>query len=98
MMNRILLLVVICVALAALKAVALLIVALLALAVVVAFIMHPRHTVIFVVTLTLSATVMAQPLACIGVALVAVVALASYRRRRRRLHQRAMHIAGERPS
>lgn len=93
MMNRILLLVVICVALAVLKAAALVIAGLLALAVVVAFLMHPRHTVVFVATLALSALTVAQPVACI-VTLAGASSLIAWAVRRRPRPQSVVLEAG----
>lgn len=82
MMKKILLFLVACVALAALKAFALVIAGLLALALVTAFIMHPRYTVVFLVTLALSALTVSQPLACI-VALAVASSLIAWAVRRR---------------
>lgn len=81
MMGRFLLLIVLCVALAVLKAVIIAAFALAVLALIVSFITRPRHTLVFFGTLALSALTAAQPLACI-VAL-AVVALAVVMTRRR---------------
>ncbi|MFN3878057.1 MAG: hypothetical protein ACK4MH_06745 [Brevundimonas sp.] len=87
MINKILLLLIICVALAALRAVAVVLVALLGLALVVAFIMHPRHTVVFLATFTLSALTVVQPVACITGVVIIVVVLTLARNRRHRLRR-----------
>lgn len=81
MMGRFLLLLILCVALAVLKAVVIVAVASAVLALIVSFITRPKQTLVFLGTLALSALTVAQPLACI-VAL-AVVALAVVMTRRR---------------
>lgn len=81
MMGRFLLLLILCVALAVLRAVVIAALALAVLAFIVSFITRPKQTLVFLGTLALSALTVAQPLACI-VALV-VVALAVVMTRRR---------------
>lgn len=81
MMGRFLLLLILCVALAVLRAVVIVAVGLAVLALIVSFITRPKQTLVFFGTLALSALTVAQPLACI-VAL-AVVALAVVMTRRR---------------
>lgn len=81
MMGRFLLLLILCVALAVLRAVVIVAVALAVLALIVSFITRPKQTLVFFGTLALSALTVAEPLACI-VAL-AVVALAVVMTRRR---------------
>lgn len=65
MMGRFLLLIVLCVALAVLKAVIIAAVALAALALIVSFITRPKQTLVFLGTLALSCLTVAQPIACI---------------------------------
>jgi hypothetical protein len=84
MMGRFLLLLILCVALAVLRAVVIVAVALAVLALIVSFITRPKQTVLFVGTLALSALAVAQPLACIvGLVVVASAILATRCRRRK---------------
>ncbi len=84
MMGRFLLLIVLCVALAVLRAVIVAAVALAALALIVSFITRPKQTLVFLGTLALSALAVAQPLACIvGLVVVASAILATRCRRRK---------------
>lgn len=83
MMGRFLLLIVLCVALAVLKAVIIAAVALAALALIVSFITRPTQTLVFLGTLALSALTVTHPLACIvGLVVVASAILATRCRRR----------------
>lgn len=83
MMGRFLLLIVLCVALALLKAVIVAAVALAVLALIVSFITRPKQTLAFLGTLALSALTVTQPLACIvGLVVVASAVLATRCRRR----------------
>ena len=85
MLNKLLLLLILGVALALLRAVAITLVALLALTLLVAFITRPRQTLVFLATLALSALTVAQPIACIvAMTTVAIVVVLARRRRRRR--------------
>lgn len=79
MMGRFLLLIVLCVALAVLRAVIIAAVALAALALIVSFITRPRQTLVFLGTIALSALTVAQPITCIIAVIVIVVAIASMR-------------------
>ncbi|WP_312404511.1 hypothetical protein [Brevundimonas sp.] len=65
MMGRFLLLIILCVALAVLRAVIVAAVALAVLALIVSFITRPKQTFVFLGTLSLSALTVAHPLACI---------------------------------
>lgn len=65
MMGRFLLLIVLCVALAVLRAVVIAAVALSMLALIVSFITRPKQTLVFLGTLALSGLTVAQPIACI---------------------------------
>lgn len=65
MMGRFLLLLILCVALAVLRAVVIVAVASAVLALIVSFITRPKQTLVFLGTLALSALTVAQPLACI---------------------------------
>lgn len=83
MMGRFLLLLVLCVALAVLRAIIIAAVALAVLALIVSFITRPRQTFVFLSTLALSALTVTQPLACIvGLVVVASAILATRCRRR----------------
>lgn len=83
MMGRFLLLLILCVALAVLRAVVIVAVALAVLALIVSFITRPRQTLMFLGTLVLSALTVAQPLSCIvGLVVVALAVLATRCRRR----------------
>lgn len=83
MMGRFLLLLVLCVALAVLRAVVIAVVSLAVLALIASFITRPKQTFVFLGTLALSALTVAQPLACI-VALASVgVAIAVSQRKRK---------------
>lgn len=85
MMGRFLLLLVLCVALAVLRAVIVAAVALAVLALIVSFITRPKQTLAFLGTLALSALTVAQPIACIvALGLVAVI-IATARRKPRHL-------------
>mgnify|MGYP006894109701 CR=1 FL=1 len=88
MMSRLLLLLILCVALAVFRAVAIVLAVVLLLTVLVAFISRPRETLVFLGTLILSSLAVAQPLAFIGGAVVIALALAEFRRRRRSVHRR----------
>ena len=82
-MSRVLGLLVLCVALALLKAVVVALAIALGILVLVALIRHPRDTLLFLVTLGLIGLVSAKPLACIAAAtvLAAVVVLSGPTRR-----------------
>ena len=80
-MSRLLLLLILCVALAVFRAVAIMLAVVLLLAVLVAFITRPRETLVFFGTLALSALTVAQPIACIIAVTVVVVAMVLSRRR-----------------
>jgi len=83
MMGRFLLLLVLCVALAVLRAVVIAVVSLAVLALIVSFITRPKQTLVFLGTLALSALTVAQPLACIvALALVGVTIAVSQRKRK----------------
>ncbi|GAA0763935.1 hypothetical protein GCM10010203_34160 [Actinomadura yumaensis] len=83
-MSRFLLLMVLYVALAVLRAVIIAAVALAVLALIVSFITRPKQTLVFLGTLALSALAVALPLACIvGLVVVASAILATRRRRRK---------------
>lgn len=90
MMGRFLLLLILCVALAVLRAVVIAAVALAVLALIVSFITRPKQTLVFLGTLALSALTVAQPLACIVGVVVMVVALAGFGHRQRRCHFRSL--------
>lgn len=82
MMNKLLVLLILGVVLAVLRAVAVALAALLLLTLIGSFITRPRETLTFLGTLGLSALAVAQPLACIVVlAIVSVVIVVSRRRR-----------------
>jgi len=82
MMGRFLLLIVLCVALAVLRAVIVAAVALAVLTLIVSFITRPKQTLVFLGTLALSALTVAQPLACIvALGLVGAAIVVSQRRR-----------------
>lgn len=82
MMGRLLLLLILCVALAVLRAVVIAAVALAVLALIVSFITRPKQTLIFLGTLALSGLTVAQPIACIvGLAVVSLAILATRYRR-----------------
>lgn len=85
MMGRFLLLLILCVALAVLRAVIIVAVALAVLALIVSFITRPKQTLVFLGTLALSALTVAQPLACIVVLAVVVLAVVMTRRRPKHL-------------
>lgn len=89
MMGRFLLLLILCVALAVLRAVVIVASALAVLALIVSFITRPRQTLMFLGTLVLSALTVAQPLACIVGVVVVVVALAGFGYLQRRCHSRS---------
>lgn len=80
-MGRLLLLLILCVALAVFRAVAVTLAVVLLLTVLVTFITRPRETLVFFGTLALSALTVAQPIACIVAFTVVAVALALSRRR-----------------
>lgn len=80
-MSRLLLLLILCVALAVFRAVAIVLAVVLLLTVLVAFITRPRQTLVFFGTLALSALTVAQPLACIIAITVVAVAMVLSRRR-----------------
>lgn len=88
MMNRFLLLVILCVGLAVLRAVAIVLVALAALAVIAAFIIRPRQTLVFLGILTLSALTVAQPIACIVAMATLTIAVVLTRRRQKHFYRR----------
>lgn len=82
MMNKLLILLILGVVLAVLRAVAVALTALLLLTLIGSFIARPRETLAFLGTLALSALAVAQPLACIvALAIVGVVIVVSRRRR-----------------
>lgn len=82
MMNKLLVLLILGVVLAVLRAVAVALTALLLLTLIGSFIARPRETLAFLGTLALSALAVAQPLACIvALAIVGVVIVVSRRRR-----------------
>ncbi len=83
MMGRFLLLIVLCVALAVLRAVIVAAVALAALALIVSFITRPKQTLVFLGTFALSALTVTQPLACIVGLVVIALAIPTTRCRRR---------------
>ena len=80
-MSRLLLLLILCVALALFRAVAIVLAVVLLLTVLAAFISRPRETLVFFGTLALSALTVAQPIACIIAVTVVVVAMVLSRRR-----------------
>lgn len=83
MMGRFLLLIILCVTLAVLRAVIMAVVALAVLALLVSFLTRPKQTLVFLGTLALSALTVAQPLACImALGLVGVAIAVSQRRRK----------------
>ncbi len=89
MMGRFLLLIVLCVALAVLRAIIVAAVALAVLALIVSFITRPRQTLVFLGTLSLSVLTVAHPLACImTLGLVGVVIAIA----RRRLNPLPQHL------
>lgn len=79
MMNRFLLLVILCVGLAVLRAVAIVLIASVILGLIVSFITRPKQTLVFLGTLALSALTVAQPITCLIALIVMVVAIASVR-------------------
>ena len=79
MMGRFLLLIVLCVALAVLRAVIIAAVALAVLALIVSFITRPKQTLVFLGTLALSALTVAQPVTCIIALTIIVVVVAATR-------------------
>lgn len=82
-MSRFLQLLILCMAFAVLRAVAIVAVALAVPALIVSFIARPKQTLAFVATLALSALTVTQPLACIfGLVVIASAILASRNRRR----------------
>lgn len=80
MMSRLLLLLILCVALALFRAVAVVLAVALLLTVLVAFITRPRETLVFFGTLALSSVAVAQPLAFIGGVVIVTLALAGFGR------------------
>jgi len=87
MMGRFLLLIVLCVALAVLRAIIVAAVALAVLALIVSFITRPRQTLVFLGTLSLSVLTVAHPLACIMTLGLVGVVIAIARRRLNPLQQ-----------
>ncbi|KQR57209.1 hypothetical protein [Brevundimonas sp. Leaf168] len=90
MMGRFLLLLILCVALAVLRAVIVATVALVVLALIVSFITRPRQTLVFVGTLALSALTVTQPLACI-ITLAALGFVIAFSGRKRR-HSKSRYL------
>ena len=84
MMSRFFLLLILCVALAVLRAVVIVLIASAVFGLIVSFITRPKQTLVFLGTLALSALAVAQPLACIvGLVVVASAILATRCRRRK---------------
>lgn len=81
-MSRLLFLLILCVALAVFRAVAIVLAVVLLLTLLAAFIKRPRETLAFLGTLALSALAVAQPLACIvAIGVVGVVIILTGRKR-----------------
>ncbi|TFW12157.1 hypothetical protein EGY25_08900 [Brevundimonas intermedia] len=90
-MDRFLLLVILCVGLAVLRAVAIVLIASVVLGLVVSFITRPKQTLVFLGTLTLSALTVAQPIACIVAMTTFGIAVVLARRRRNRSSERYLN-------
>ena len=83
MMSKLLLMLILCVALAVFRAVAIMLAVVLLLEVLVAFITRPRESIVFLTTLTLSSLAVAKPLACIiALAIFSVAVVVTGRHRR----------------
>lgn len=91
MIGRLLLLLILCVALALFRAVAIVLAVVLLLTMLVAFITRPRETLVFFGTLALSALTVAQPIACI-IAVTVVVAVVLSRKRATPSGQRLLTV------
>lgn len=88
MMNRFLLLVILCVGLAVLRAVAIILIASVVLGLIVSFITRPKQTLVFLGTLALSVLTVAQPISCVIALTVIVVAIAAVRHVQNPPHRR----------
>lgn len=91
MMNRFLLLVILCVGLAVLRAIAIVLIASVILGLIVSFNTRPKQTLVFLGTLALSVLTVAQPIACIFAMTTFGIAVVLARRSRKRSSERHLN-------